>query len=90
MREKELLVQLIKLIDQLDVNELTIKHQIDLEFERYNTFLGMLGRDKVDAKDASNLDPKYYARYLFKSGSFIEKRELLRSLKSKLVLEDKK
>ena len=89
MREEDLIEHIIKLIDQIDVNELTIKYQIDLEFERYNKFQGMLGRDKIDYKDAPIIEPKAYAKYLLKSGSVIEKRELLTSIKSKLVLKDK-
>jgi DNA invertase Pin-like site-specific DNA recombinase len=89
MREEALVDQMIKLIDQVDVNELTIRHQIDLEFERYNKFQGMLGRDKIEHKDTPAIEPKAYAKYLLKSGSMIEKRELLGSLKSKLVLKDK-
>lgn len=89
MREEDLVDQMIKLIDQVDVNELTIRHQIDLEFERYNKFQGMLGRDKIDNENTPTIDPKAYAKYLLKSGSVIEKRELLGSLKSKLELKDK-
>lgn len=71
------------------VNELTIRYQIDLEFERYNKFQGMLGEERIEAKKLPIIDPKSYAKYLLKSGSIIEKRELLGSLKSKLVLKDK-
>lgn len=89
MREEELVEQMVKLIDQVDVNKLTIKCQIDLEFERYNKFQGMLGRDKIEHGNTPVIEPKAYAKYLLKSGSLIEKREFLGSLKSKLVLKDK-
>ncbi|MCL5667103.1 MAG: recombinase family protein [Patescibacteria group bacterium] len=89
LREEELIAQLINLIDQMDVNGLSVRHQIDQEFERYNKFQGMLGGEKVDVKNPPAIDPKSYAKYLLKSGSAIEKRELLSSLKSKLILENK-
>jgi hypothetical protein len=49
----------------------------------------MLGKDKMEAKNIPSIDPKSYAKYLLKSGSTIEKRELLGSLKSGLILKDK-
>jgi hypothetical protein len=89
LREEGLIDQLVKLIDQMDVNELIIKHQIDLEFERYNKFQGMLGLKKSEQKSEPIIQPKAYAKYLLQSGSTIEKRQLLGSLKSKLILKDK-
>ena len=89
LREEELIEQLVKLIDQIDVNELPIKHQIDQEFERYNKFQAVLGKGKSETKNLPTIDPKSYAKYLLKSASTIEKRELLGSLKSKLMLKDK-
>ena len=49
----------------------------------------MFGLEKAETKNLPPIDPKFYAKYLLKSGSTIEKRELLGSLKSKLVLKDK-
>ncbi len=89
LREEELIDQLIKLVDQVDVNELTIRHQIDQEFERYNKFQAMLGKDRIEMKKQPVINPKDYAKYLLKSGSAVEKREFLGSLKSTLILENK-
>jgi site-specific DNA recombinase len=89
MREEEMVNQLIQLIDRLDVNELKVKYQIDAEFDRYRKFQGILGLDKNEMK-LPEIDAKTYAKYLLKSGTAIEKRELLGSLKTAVVLIDKK
>lgn len=87
LREEELISQLITLIDQIDIDELNLKRQLDSEFERYNKFQVMFGREGVD--NTKNIEPRAYAKYLLKSGSIIEKRELLGSLKSRLILQNK-
>lgn len=89
IREVELIDQLIGLIDHLDVNELTVKYYIDAEFERYKKFQAMLGLDKGNHKVLPDVDPKSYAKYLLRSGSVVEKRELLGGIKNKLILKDK-
>jgi hypothetical protein len=49
----------------------------------------MLGRNKIDNKNTPTVEPKAYAKYLLKFGSLVEKRKLLRSLKTGFVLKAK-
>lgn len=45
----------------------------------------------VKEKDnASKIDTRYYAKYVLREGSMQEKRELLRNLKNKIVVKDRK
>jgi DNA invertase Pin-like site-specific DNA recombinase len=87
--EKELINQLIKSIDQLDIDEILVKHNIKEEFERYNKFKKVLGLPEAD-QPISIVDAKDYARYILRSGNIIEKRELLNGVSSKILLKDKK
>lgn len=92
IREEELIAQLIKIINEIDINELGIKHQLELEIMRYNKFQhGVLGKDKNEKRNnvSDAIDVRAYAKYLLKEGSIVEKRELLGCIKSKVILIDK-
>ena|SRR3989344_3500373 len=88
LREEDLIAQLLKIIDQIDINELGVQIKFEQEVVRYNKFRrNVLGaQEKSEAED---IDIKTYAKYLLKEGSVIEKRELLSSFRSKLILKNK-
>src|SRR3989344_2788825 len=81
LREDDLINQLIQLIDQIDVNELGMKHKFEEEVSRYNKFRKDVLQltEKPLARD--EIDIKTYARYVLREGSNEEKRELLALLK---------
>ncbi len=88
IREDELIDQLVKVIDQMDINEIVIKHKFEEEVARLTKFQkGFFGEDSLKVK--KNIDLRGYAKYLLREGSVIEKRELLACIKSKLVLTEK-
>jgi DNA invertase Pin-like site-specific DNA recombinase len=89
MREEEIISQIIKLLDNIDLNELGVKHKFKEEIARYNKFLQIaLGKNKE--KEVTEIfDMKAYAIYLLTEGTMIEKRELLANLKSRLVMKNK-
>ncbi|MDD4136054.1 MAG: recombinase family protein [Candidatus Shapirobacteria bacterium] len=89
INEKDLLNELIELIDRVDMDELGIKEKIKQEISRINKFnTEVLGNKKE--KNDIDVDIRNYAKYLLKQGTILEKRELLSCLKSKLILKDKK
>lgn len=86
MREEELVAQLIRIMDEMDINEIGMRHKFDEEVERFAKFQrSFLNADK-DPKTQKNIDLRTYAKYLLKEGTPIEKRELLSCIKSRLVL----
>ena len=94
IREEELVLKMLKIIDQININEIGLKKQFEEEVERYNRFqntvLKMNGKES-EVNGKKEFDIKTYAKYILKEGKMIEKRELLASLKSRLVLnKDKK
>jgi len=90
INEKDLLQELSKLIDVMRLDDLGVRARIEHELKRYNKFrTGVLGIEKEKQK-VTDLDIRNYAKYVLKEGTILEKRELLSSLKSKLLLEDKK
>lgn len=91
VREEELIEQLTKVIDTLDINSLGLQRQFSDELERYYKFSkGLLGTAEVDFNKQKSIDMKNYAKYVLREGSIIEKREVLSCLESKLVMREKK
>jgi len=88
VREEELIRQLEKMIDKIDLNEIGIKQRIRAEVERHKKFqAGLLGIKSVI--NVAAIDIRNYAKYILREGTVYEKRELLGCLKSRLILKDK-
>ena len=81
--------QILELFEKIDLDELGMKHIIDAEVARYNkmrtSLLGIKENDKAD-----DINAREYAKYVLKSGTMHEKRELLSNLKNKIVLKDRR
>lgn len=88
VREEDLVEQMVKIIDQLDLNRLTMRQKFDAEVERFRKFQRSFGGAAAITAD-KDVDLRQYAKYLLKEGSVTEKRELLMCIKSKLVLTHK-
>jgi hypothetical protein len=88
MREDELIGQMIRLMDEIDFNQILMKDKFDREVERLQKFqrsFMLTGEIKTE----SNLDIRSYAKYILREGALTEKRELLLCIKSKFVLSQK-
>ncbi|MFH1162017.1 MAG: hypothetical protein V1696_01945 [Candidatus Jorgensenbacteria bacterium] len=69
-----------------------MKHKLEAEIERHRQFQNLLedkSENAAEAESKKNINMRKYAKYLLKSGSLIEKRELLACLKSRLILKDR-
>jgi len=90
IREKDLIEQLLDIIDKLNLDKIGMKEIIEKEIDRYYRFRhGVLGVSK-EKEAKKEIDIKNYAKYILKEGNVYEKRELLSCLKSKLTLKNKK
>jgi DNA invertase Pin-like site-specific DNA recombinase len=93
IREEGLITQLVEIVDQLNLNEIGMRHKLEQEIERYHKFKNnIFGIDKQDKelKLKKEVNLREYAKYILKEGSTSEKRELMSCLKSRLVLAEKK
>ena len=89
-REEELIKQLMSIIDEVDMNEVGIRHRFEKEIERFNRFQQSILRIKDEKKvKAKEIDLREYAKYILQEGGMLEKRELLGCLKGKIVLQNK-
>jgi hypothetical protein len=89
IREEDLITELLKILDKVNINELGMRQKLEDEIARFNIFQrSVLGStDKV--KNRADTDIRNYAKYILKEGSTIEKRELLANLRSRIVYKDK-
>ena len=89
IREEDLITELLKILDQVSLNEVGMRQRLEDEIARFNIFQrSVLGStDKVKANN--DTDIRNYAKYILKEGSVTEKRELLANLRSRIVYKDK-
>jgi site-specific DNA recombinase len=86
LREEELTEQLVKMIGQIDINQLGIQMKFEEELKRFNKFQrGVLGYSDAKAKHV-DIELKTYAKYILKEGTNEEKRELMGCFKSKIKI----
>lgn len=91
IREEELITELIKIIDKVNINELGMRQKLLDEIKRFNKLQKIVNKQTGKALvEESDVNIRQYAKYLLKEGSVVEKRELLANLRSRLVYKDKK
>ncbi len=88
INETDLIVQFLKIIDVVDLDELRIKEKVKSEVERFKKFqrivLGLKTQVEINEVDIRN-----YIKYILADGDAIEKRELMSCFKGKIVLSEK-
>ncbi len=90
LREEELLIQLLRIIDKIDINEILAQENIKKEIYRIRKFAyGVLGEECSLNDKSLHADIRNYAKYILKEGTRDEKRKLLSCLQSKLELKNR-
>lgn len=91
IREEELIDELLKIMDKININKLGMRQKLEDEIRRFNKLQkivnGKSGQELIEEND-ENI--RQYAKYLLKEGSVSDKRELLANLRSRLNYKDKK
>jgi site-specific DNA recombinase len=90
LREEDLLNQLCKIIDKVEIDELAAVDRIKQEIDRLQKMISSLGGHAATAKIAEimpDIDVYACAKYILKEGTTEEKRSLLQSVKSTVALE---
>jgi len=89
VREDDLLVQFLDLIDKVDLDKTGMRKKLETEVEKINRFTAdVLGMS--DEITIPKMDVRGYAKYVLKNGKVEEKREILSCLKSRITLADGK
>ena len=91
IREEDLIEQMADILDTISLDEIGMKDKIRAEIESHNEFqesvLGKVVKEKVKIKD---VDIRNYAKHILRKRQIYEKRELLKHLRSKMMLKDRK
>lgn len=89
IREEDLIKEMLKILDKVNINELGMRQKLEDEISRFNIFQRsvMGSTDKIQKN--TETDIRNYAKYILKEGQVTEKRELLAKLRSRIVYKDK-
>lgn len=89
INEDDLIEQLKEILNDMDLNTVSMREKITQEVKRFKKFEQMLLGSKtlVTVKD---IDIRNYAKFILQEGSIEEKREFLGCLKSCIILNNKK
>ena len=69
IREEDLIEQLVKVVDKLDINEIGMQHKFEEEVARFNKFQkGILGMQGITT-EMKDVDLRTYAKYLLREGA---------------------
>jgi site-specific DNA recombinase len=89
IREEDLILELLKILDQVDINELGMRNKLEDEIARFNIFQRSVLQTTVKSTKDHVTDIRNYAKYILKEGTVMEKRELLANLRSRIIYKDK-
>jgi hypothetical protein len=89
IREEDLIFELLKILDKVDINELGMRHKLEDEIARFNIFQRSVFGTTTKSNTDHVTDIRNYAKYILKEGTVMEKRELLANLRSRIMYKDK-
>jgi hypothetical protein len=90
VREEDLIEQLASILDVVSLDEIGMKDRIKVEIESHNEFQeSVLGKEVKEKIKIKEIDIRNYAKHILRKRPMYEKRELLKHLRSKMVLKDK-
>ncbi len=89
IREEDLITELLKILDKVNINELGMRQKLEEEIARFNIFQRSVLGATSKIKNNQETDIRNYAKYILKEGSTVEKRELLANLRSRIIYKDK-
>ena len=89
IREEELITELLKILDKVDINELGMRQKLENEIARFNIFQRSVLQTTIKSNKDHVTDIRNYAKYILKEGTVMEKRELLANLRSRIIYKDK-
>lgn len=89
IREEDLIKEMLKILDKVNINELGMRQKLEDEIARFNIFQRSVLGATEKLQNNKETDIRNYAKYILKEGQFTEKRELLANLRSRIVYKDK-
>ena len=88
--EEELINQLSKIIDEIEIDKFQIHDLVYQEVRRYNMLMNSAFTEpQVNVPKIENMDAKKYAKQVLLNGTKDQKREVLSYFKTQLYIKDK-
>jgi DNA invertase Pin-like site-specific DNA recombinase len=89
MREKDILDQLLKIIDEIDIDRIGARKRIENELDRYKAFAEDVLGEQISKPKEKEVSIRKFAKHILTYGTRDEKREILEYLKNAIVIKDK-
>jgi site-specific DNA recombinase len=89
IREEDMILEMLKILDKVNINELGMRQKLEDEIARFNIFQRSVLGATEKIQNNKETDIRNYAKYILKEGTVTEKRELLANLRSRIVYKDK-
>ena len=87
IREEDLLEQLLKLINNINIDEIRVNKKLAKKLKQYQKF-AIVVLNMENELSGPTVDIRSYAKYILKEGTREEKRGIIRCFKTKLFLSD--
>lgn len=92
VNETDLIAELLKVFDRLDIDLIGTKAQLEAEIEKWYRVEAFLTGEPVPVRSSEQkeIDLRKWAKTIFKDGSTEERRAMLKNVKSRLILKNKR
>lgn len=92
VNEKDLIVQLLDILDKVELDQIGMRERLEWEINRFYELMSFVSGQPMPERPAEKqaYDLRKYAQCMLEDGTPEEKREILKNLKSRLVIKDKK
>ena len=88
INEKQLIPQLVSLMDGVNIDKLLLKKEYDYEIDKYRKYSKELS-NKFQKEAEEYIDIRSHMKYVIKNGSKEDKKRLLKNLGGKIYLHNK-
>lgn len=92
INEADVITGILKIFDKIDIDLIGTRAQLEEEIEKWYRFHAFVSGEPVPERSAERkeVDLREYAKAIFEDGSTEERRAMLKNLKSRLILKNKR
>jgi hypothetical protein len=92
INEVDLISQLADMFEKIEIDLIGTKAQLEAEIEKWYRFDSFVTGESIPERSSERkeIDLRKYAKAIFEDGSLEEQREMLKNLKSRLIVKNKR
>jgi len=86
------MLELGTVLDQMEIDEIGMKEMLSNEIDRFYRMQAFIDSEEVSDRSAGkkDYDLRKYAKTIFEDGTIEEQRAILKNMKGRMILKDKK